>query len=53
MKNLIYFAEEISKGNKLSENLTKYATGISTMYSSLAYIKISMKVTLLRQQDEW
>lgn len=42
MKNLIYFAEEISKGNKLSENLTKYATGISTMYSSLAYIKISM-----------
>ncbi|MGN0318852.1 MAG: hypothetical protein ACI4E1_13050 [Lachnospira sp.] len=42
MKNLVYFAEQISSGKDLSVNLQKYSTGMLTMYSSLAYMKMSM-----------
>ena len=42
MKNLAYIAGEISKGKNLSENIVKYANGMSTMYNGLGFIKMSM-----------
>lgn len=42
MKDLYYVAQEITKGRNLKENLKKYATGMSSMYSGLGYIKLSM-----------
>ena len=40
MKDLYYVAQEITKGRNLKENLKKYATGMSSMYSGLGYIKL-------------
>lgn len=42
MKNLNYVAQEISKGRNLGDNLSKYATGMASLYNGLAYIKLSM-----------
>ena len=42
MKNLNYVAQEISKGHNLGDNLSKYATGMASLYNGLAYIKLSM-----------
>lgn len=42
MKDLYYVAQEITKGKNLSTNLLKYATGMSSMYRGLGFIKLSM-----------
>ena len=42
MKNLNNVAQEISKGRNLGDNLSKYATGMASLYNGLAYIKLSM-----------
>ena len=42
MKDLYYVAQEISKQKNLKGNLLKYATGMASMYTGLAYMKLSM-----------
>lgn len=42
MKDLGYISREISKGKNLEQNLSKYGTAMSSMYNTLAYIKLSM-----------
>lgn len=42
MKDLSYISREISKGKNLEQNLSKYGTAMSSMYNTLAYIKLSM-----------
>ncbi len=42
MKAMNYISQEISKGKNLEFNLSKYATGMSSMYNTLGYIKLSM-----------
>ena len=42
MKNLGYIASEITKYKNLSDTLVKYGKGLSSLYNSLAYIKMSM-----------
>lgn len=42
MKNLSYIAGEITKNKNLEENLVKFGNSLSTLYSGLAYIKLSM-----------
>ncbi|MBQ4284346.1 MAG: hypothetical protein IJB96_10525, partial [Lachnospira sp.] len=42
MKAMNYISQQISKGKDLESNLSKYGTGMSSMYHTLAYIKLSM-----------
>lgn len=42
MRDLGYVANEISKDKNLDVNLKKYGAGMSDLYNSLAYIKLSM-----------
>lgn len=42
MQDLNYISQEITKGKNLESNLIKYSTGMSSMYNTLAYIKLSM-----------
>lgn len=42
MKDLYYVAQEISKHKCGNGNLIKYATGMASMYTGLAYMKFSM-----------
>lgn len=42
MKNLNYISEQIKEGKNLGDNLLKYARGMSSMYNTYAYIKLSM-----------
>ncbi len=42
MKAMNYISQEISKGKNLELNLSKYGTGMSSMYHTLGYIKLSM-----------
>lgn len=42
MKDLSYISREISKGKNLEQNLSKYGNAMSSMYNTLAYIKLSM-----------
>lgn len=42
MKDLSYISREILKGKNLEQNLQKYGTALSSMYNTLAYIKLSM-----------
>lgn len=42
MKDLGYVSQEISKGKNLDVNLTRYSTGLSSMYHGLGFIKLSM-----------
>lgn len=42
MKAMNYISQEISKGKNLELNLSKYGTGMSSMYNTLGYIKLSM-----------
>lgn len=42
MKDLYYVAQEISKQKNLKGNLLKYATEMASMYTGLAYMKLSM-----------
>ena len=44
MKDLYYVAQEISKQKNLKGNLLKYATGMASMYTGLAYMKLSMNI---------
>ena len=42
MKDLNYISQQIRNGKELDDNLEKYAKGMSSMYNSYAYIKLSM-----------
>ena len=42
MQDLNYISKQISKGKNLDINLVKYGTGMSSMYNTLSYIKLSM-----------
>lgn len=42
MQDLNYISQQISKGKNLDVNLVKYRTGMSSMYNTLSYIKLSM-----------